>query len=67
MADFVIISGGIYGCTVDWELAKQDADVHLLEAKTISGALDGLGEYGVGANGCDLRELPLMRMTYDQL
>lgn len=67
MADFVIVGGGIYGCTVAWELAKQGADVHLLEAKTIaSGASGGLGERGVRANGRDLRELPFMRMAYDQ-
>ena len=67
MADFVIIGGGIYGCTVAWELTKQGADVHLLEAKTIaSGASGGLGERGVRANGRDLRELPLMRLAYDQ-
>lgn len=67
MADYVIIGGGIYGCTVAWELAKQGADVHLLEAKTIaSGASGGLGERGVRANGRDVRELPLMRMAYEQ-
>jgi sarcosine oxidase, subunit beta len=67
MADYVIVGGGIYGCTVAWELAKQGADVHLLEAKTIaSGASGGLGERGVRANGRDLRELPLMRMAYEQ-
>jgi len=67
MADFVIVGGGIYGCTVAWELAKQGVDVHLLEAKTIaSGASGGLGERGVRANGRDVRELPLMRMAYEQ-
>jgi len=67
MADYVIVGGGIYGCTVAWHLAKSGADVHLLEAKTIaSGASGGLGERGVRANGRDLRELPLMKMAYDQ-
>jgi sarcosine oxidase subunit beta len=54
MADYVIIGGGIYGCTVAWHLAKQGADVHLLEANTIaSGASGGLGKRGVRANGRD--------------
>lgn len=67
MPDFVIIGGGIYGCTVAWELAKQGADVHLLEAKTIaSGASGGLGKRGVRASGRDLRELPFMRLAYEQ-
>lgn len=67
MADYVIVGGGIYGCTVAWHLAKNGAEVHLLEAKTIaSGASGGLGERGVRANGRDLRELPLMKMAYDQ-
>ncbi|MDQ7027861.1 MAG: FAD-binding oxidoreductase [Anaerolineae bacterium] len=67
MADFVIIGGGIYGCTVAWELARRGADVHLLEAKTIaSGASGGLGKRGVRANGRDLRELPFMRLAYEQ-
>lgn len=66
MADIVIVGGGIYGCTVAWNLAKQGMDVHLLEAKTIaSGASGGLGERGVRANGRDVRELPFMRMAYD--
>ena len=66
MADYVIVGGGIYGCTVAWELAKLGADVRLLEAKTIaSGASGGLGERGVRANGRDPRELPLMRLAYD--
>ena len=66
MADYVIVGGGIYGCTVAWELARRGADVLLLEAKTIaSGASGGLGERGVRANGRDRRELPLMRLAYD--
>ena len=66
MVDYVIVGGGIYGCTVAWELAKRGADVRLLEAKTIaSGASGGLGERGVRANGRDGRELPLMRLAYD--
>lgn len=67
MVDYVIVGGGIYGCTVAWELAKQGKDVLLLEAKTIaSGASGGLGERGVRANGRDVRELPIMKMAYDQ-
>ena len=66
MTNYVIIGGGICGCSVAWELAKQGADVLLLEAKTIaSGASGGLGERGVRANGRDLRELPLVRLAYD--
>ena len=66
MADFVIVGGGIYGCTVAWELAKAGEEVLLLEAKSIaSGASGGLGERGVRANGRDLRELPLMRLAYE--
>ena len=66
MADYVIIGGGIYGCTVAWELAKSGADVLLLEASQIAtGASGGLGERGVRANGRDLRELPLMRLAYE--
>ena len=66
MTDYVIIGGGIYGCTVAWELAKAGEAALLLEAKTIaSGASGGLGERGVRANGRDLRELPLMRLAYD--
>ena len=66
VADYVIVGGGIYGCTVAWELAKAGEDALLLEAKSIaSGASGGLGERGVRANGRDLRELPLMRLSYD--
>ena len=66
VADYVIVGGGIYGCTVAWELAKAGGDALLLEAKSIaSGASGGLGERGVRANGRDLRELPLMRLAYD--
>ena len=65
VADYVIVGGGIYGCTVAWELAKAGEDALLLEAKSIaSGASGGLGERGVRANGRDLRELPLMRLAY---
>ena len=66
MADYVIVGGGIYGCTVAWELAKAGEEVLLLEAKSIArGASGGLGERGVRANGRDLRELPLMRLAYE--
>ena len=66
MADFVIVGGGVYGCGVAWQLAKQGIEVLLLEANTIaSGASGGLGKRGVRANGRDPRELPLMQMAYD--
>ena len=66
MTDYVIIGGGVYGCGVAWELAKQGAEVCLLEAKTIaSGASGGLGKRGVRANGRDVRELPFMREAYE--
>ena len=66
MTDYVIVGGGIYGCTVAWELAKRGEEALLLEAKAIAGgASGGLGERGVRANGRDLRELPLMRLAYD--
>ncbi|WP_211210250.1 NAD(P)/FAD-dependent oxidoreductase [Actinopolyspora halophila] len=62
----VIVGGGIYGCATAWHLARQGADVHLLEAATIaSGASGGFGKRGVRANQRDLRELPLMRTAYD--
>jgi sarcosine oxidase subunit beta len=64
--DFVIVSGGVYGTGVAWQLAKRGADVLLLEARQIaSGASGGLGKRGVRANGRDLRELPLMRLAYE--
>ena len=66
VVDYVIVGGGIYGCTVAWELAKAGGDALLLEAKSIaSGASGGLGERGVRASGRDLRELPLMRLAYE--
>ncbi len=66
MPDFVIIGGGVYGCATAYELAKQGADVCLLEANMIaSGASGGLGKRGVRASGRDVRELPLMEQAYD--
>jgi len=65
--DYVIVGGGVYGCAVAWELARQDAEVLLLEAGQIaSGASGGPGKRGVRANGRDIRELPLMRLAYEQ-
>lgn len=65
--DYIIVGGGVYGCGVAWELARQGAEVMLLEAGEIAGgASGGLGKRGVRANGRDLRELPLMRMAYEQ-
>ena len=67
MADFVIVGGGVYGCGTAWELTKRGAEVMLLEAKEIAGgASGGLGKRGVRANGRDGRELPLMRLAYEQ-
>lgn len=66
MAEFVIIGGGVYGAGVAYWLAKQGADVHLLEAKQIgNGASAGPGRRGTRANGRDLRELPLVRLAHD--
>ncbi len=65
--DYVIIGGGIYGCSVAWELAQRGGDALLLEAGEIaSGASGGLGERGVRASGRDLRELPLMGLAYER-
>jgi len=62
--DFVIAGGGVYGCSVAWELAKLGAEVLLLEAHQIaSGASGGAGKRGVRANGRDHRELPFMRQS----
>ena len=66
-AEFVIVGGGIYGAATALALARRGADVLLLEARDIaSGASGGLGKRGVRANGRDLRELPLMRVAYEQ-
>lgn len=65
--DYIIVGGGIYGAGVAHELAQRGAEVLLLEANSIAdGASGGLGKRGVRANGRDLRELPLMRMAYEQ-
>lgn len=65
--DYVIVGGGVYGCGVAWELTRQGAEVMVLEAGTVAdGASGGLGKRGVRANGRDLRELPLMRLAYEQ-
>ncbi|MEM8976447.1 MAG: FAD-binding oxidoreductase [Pseudomonadota bacterium] len=66
MAEFVIIGGGVYGAGVAYWLAKQGADVLLLEAKSIgNGASAGPGRRGTRANGRDLRELPLVRLAHE--
>ena len=66
MAEFVIIGGGVYGAGVAYWLAKQGADVHLLESKRIgNGASAGPGRRGTRANGRDLRELPLVRLAHE--
>ncbi|MCB0127418.1 MAG: FAD-binding oxidoreductase, partial [Caldilineaceae bacterium] len=65
--DYIIVGGGVYGCGIAWELARRGAAVLLLEAGALAGgASGGLGKRGVRANGRDLRELPLMRMAYEQ-
>jgi sarcosine oxidase subunit beta len=48
-------------------LARRGASTVVLEeAAVASGASGGLGERGVRANGRDLRELPLMRASYER-
>jgi len=64
--EYVVIGGGIYGSYVAWELAKNDADVVVLEKGHIGGqASGGPGKRGVRANGRNPDELPLMQMAYD--
>ena len=66
MAEYVIIGGGVYGTAVAWALAKTGAEVTLLEARRVAGAVSGgPGRRGVRANGRDARELPLMRRAYE--
>jgi sarcosine oxidase subunit beta len=66
-AEFVIVGGGIYGVATALALARRGADVLVLEARDIAaGASGGLGKRGVRANGRDIRELPLMRLAYEQ-
>lgn len=65
-AEFVVVGGGIYGVATAWALATRGASVVVLEARDIAaGASGGLGKRGVRANGRDLRELPLMRVSYE--
>ena len=65
-AECVVVGGGIYGMATAWSLARNGADVLVLEAHQVAaGASGGLGMRGVRANGRDLRELPLMRLAYD--
>ena len=66
MAEFVIIGGGVYGAGVAYWLAKQGADVQLLESKLIgNGASAGPGRRGTRANGRDMRELPIVRLAHE--
>lgn len=66
MTEFVIIGGGAYGCAVAYHLARNGADVVVLEAgKIADGASGGAGKRGVRGNRRDLREIPLMREAYD--
>jgi len=65
VAEFVIVGGGVYGAAVAYWLADQGGDVHLLEARNIgNGASAGPGRRGTRANGRDIRELPLMRLSH---
>ena len=65
MADYVIIGGGVYGVATAWHLARDGAEVTVLERKAVaSGASGGPGRRGVRANRRDRRELPLMREAY---
>ena len=64
MAEHVIVGDGVYGASVAYWLAKQGADVHLLEAKRIgNGASAGPGRRSTRANGRDMRLLPLIRLA----
>ena len=66
MAEFVIVGGGVYGAAVAFWLAETGAEVRLLEAKRIgNGASAGPGRRGTRANGRDIRELPLVRLSHD--
>lgn len=66
MAEFVIIGGGVYGAGVAYWLAAQGAEVVLLEARDIgNGASAGPGKRGTRANGRDVRELPLIRLSHE--
>ncbi len=66
MAEFVIVGGGVYGAGVAYELAAQGAEVVLLEARGIgNGASAGPGKRGTRANGRDVRELPLIRLSHE--
>lgn len=62
---FVIVGAGVYGCATAWHLARQGADVVVLDAGEIAdGASGGLGRRGVRANRRAAAELPLMAMAY---
>jgi len=64
-AEIVIIGGGIYGTSLAYEFARKGRDVLLLEAGDIaSGASGGPGERGVRANGRDIRELPVVALSF---
>lgn len=66
MVDYLVIGGGVYGCSVAWQLATRGYEVRVLESKVIGGcASGGPGQRGVRANGRDRRELPLMKIAYE--
>ena len=66
MAEYVIVGGGVYGAAVAFWLAENGAEVRLLEARQIgNGASAGPGRRGTRANGRDVRELALARLSHD--
>ncbi|MFC7405649.1 NAD(P)/FAD-dependent oxidoreductase [Georgenia alba] len=63
---FIIVGAGIYGSATAWHLARQGADVLVLEAGEVAGgASGGPGKRGVRGNRRAATELPLMRLAYD--
>jgi sarcosine oxidase, subunit beta len=66
-SEIVIVGGGIFGCSLAYELAQSGKSVTLLEASEIAaGASGGPGERGVRANARDIRELPLVAVAQER-
>jgi len=64
--EYLVVGGGIVGCSVALELARCGRQVVLVEAKDVAcGASGGIGRRGVRANGRHPSELPLIRLAYD--